>query len=194
MLRDSLRIIRDEHLTLAAVLQSIGLMIARGPKDDKDEFFNVLRAMLFYIDELPEQRHHPLESTLLFPLVEQRAPETCELIDRLEQEHARGESSVRELQHLLLAWELIGESRREPFEQAAKRYIAFYLEHMHQEESVILPAAKRVLEDSDWQRLDDAFELNRDPLSGKYPRDPIYDRLFTNIVNRAPAPIGTGPE
>lgn len=25
---------------------------------------------------------------------------------------------------------------------------------------------------------------------GKYPRDPACDRLFTRIVNRAPAPIG----
>jgi hypothetical protein len=25
-------------------------------------------------------------------------------------------------------------------------------------------------------------------------RDPMYDRLFTRIVMRAPAPIGVGPE
>ncbi len=192
--RDSLRIIRDEHLTLGAVLQSIGMMIARGPKKDSDGFFDVLRAMLFYIDELPEQRHHPLESRLLFPMVERHAPETAELIHRLEKEHSSGESAVRELQHLLLAWELIGESRRSRFEQAAKRYITFYLEHIQLEETVILPAAQRVFSEADWRALDEAFNLNRDPFSAKHPRDPVYERLFTLIVNRAPAPIGAGAE
>jgi hemerythrin-like domain-containing protein len=80
------------------------------------------------------------------------------------------------------------------FEEAAKRYQAFYLEHMRQEESVILPAALKVLSDSDWQEIDAAFETNCDPLTGKYPRDPAYDKLFTRIVTRAPAPIGLGED
>ncbi|NBX20402.1 MAG: hemerythrin domain-containing protein, partial [Betaproteobacteria bacterium] len=35
-------------------------------------------------------------------------------------------------------------------------------------------------------------EANRDPLATKGQRDPVYDRLFTRIVMRAPAPIGVG--
>jgi hypothetical protein len=31
------------------------------------------------------------------------------------------------------------------------------------------------------------------PLTGKYPREPLYDRLFTRITMHAPAPIGLGP-
>ena len=30
--------------------------------------------------------------------------------------------------------------------------------------------------------------------NGKYPRDPMYDRLFTRIVMRAPALIGLGED
>ena len=37
-----------------------------------------------------------------------------------------------------------------------------------------------------------AFATNCDPITGKYPRDPSYDRLLTHIVMRAPAPIGLG--
>ncbi len=119
-------------------------------------------------------------------------PETLELIARLDKDHANGESAVRELQHLLLAWELLGDSRRAVFDAAAKRYLTFYLEHMRLEETVILPAALKVLNDADWKELDAAFATNCDPLTGKYPRDPAYDRLFTRIVTRAPAPIGLG--
>jgi hemerythrin-like domain-containing protein len=190
----SIGIIRDEHATLAAMLRSLGMMVERGPGPDPQNFFDVLGAMLFYIDEFPERLHHPKESELLFPRVARLVPETQELIARLDKDHHKGEANVRELQHQLMAWQLIGDSRRAVFEEAAKRYQAFYLEHMRQEESVILPAALKVLSDSDWQEIDAAFETNCDPLTGKYPRDPAYDKLFTRIVTRAPAPIGLGED
>ncbi len=192
MSRESLRIIHDEHETLSAMLRSIGMMVDRGPGNDPENFFDVLRAMLFYIDEFPERLHHTKESELLFPPVARLAPETRETIDRLEKDHQRGEAAVRELQHLLLAWELIGDARRGAFDAAAKRYLAFYLEHMRLEETVILPVAQKVLTAADWAELDAAFATNCDPLTGKYPRDPVYDRLFTRIVSLAPAPIGLG--
>jgi hemerythrin-like domain-containing protein len=192
MTRESLRIIHDEHDTLSAMLRSIGMMVDRGPGNDPENFFDVLRAMLFYIDEFPERLHHTKESELLFPPVARLAPETREAIDRLEKDHQRGEAAVRELQYLLLAWELIGDARRGAFDAAAKRYLAFYLEHMRLEETVILPVAQKVLSDADWDELDAAFATNCDPLTGKYPRDPAYDRLFTRIVSQAPAPIGLG--
>ena len=192
MSRESLRIIHDEHDALSAMLRSIGMMVDRGPGNDPTNFFDVLRAMLFYIDEFPERLHHTKESELLFPPVAKLAPETRELIEKLEKDHQHGESAVRELQHLLLAWELIGDARRGAFDAAAKRYLAFYLEHMRLEETVILPVAQKVLSDSDWDELDAAFATNCDPLTGKYPRDPVYDRLFTRIVSLAPAPIGLG--
>jgi hemerythrin-like domain-containing protein len=103
-----------------------------------------------------------------------------------------GEKTVREVQHLLMAWELIGESRHQAFADAFKQYVDFYLEHMRLEETVILPEAEKVLTEADWKELDAAFEKNCDPLTGKYPPDPAYDRLFTRIVMRAPAPIGLG--
>lgn len=192
MLKSSLQIIRDEHSALAAMLRSLSMMVDRGPGDAPEQYFDVLRAMLFYIDEFPERLHHPKETQLLFPPVLKLAPETAEAIDRLEKDHAYSEVEVRVLQHHLLAWELLGESRRKTFEVAVRRYLEAYLAHMRLEETVILPAAERVLGEADWKALDAAFALNCDPLTGKYPRDPVYDRLFTHIVMHAPAPIGVG--
>jgi len=192
MAHESIRIIHDEHAALAAMLQSLRMMVQRGPGDGPEQFFDVLRAMLFYIDEFPERLHHTKESELLFPPVRARAAHLKDALDRLDHDHAQGEAAVRELQHLLLAWELLGESRRAAFEAAVKRYLDFYLEHMKLEETVILPEADKVLTAEDWKALDAAFATNCDPLTGKYPRDPLYDRLFTRIVMRAPAPIGVG--
>jgi hemerythrin-like domain-containing protein len=187
------QIIRDEHAALAAVLRSLQPLIEQGPGDQPERFFDVLRAMLFYIDEFPEKRHHPRESDLLFPKLARGAPELMPVIQRLEHDHLQGEARVRALQHLLLAWELIGESRREAFVEAVKEYVHFYLEHMRVEETRLLPVAERVLTPQDWAELARAWESARDPLAGGM-RDPNYDRLFTRIVLTAPAPIGVGPE
>ena len=188
----SLQIIRDEHLSLAAMLRSMNMMVERGPGDHPAQFFDMLRAMLFYIDEFPERLHHPKESGLLFPCVVRASPSVMAVVQKLESDHINGERSVRELQHLLLAWELLGEPRRTAFTAQCTRYTAFYLEHMRLEETLILPEAEKVLTDVDWKELDAAFEKNCDPLTGKYPPDPAYDRLFTHIVMRAPALIGLG--
>ena len=187
------QVIRDEHRALAAVLRSLQPLIRLGPGDQPERFFDILRAMLFYVDEFPERRHHPKESNLLFPRLARAAPELMPVIRRLEAEHMQGEGKVRNLQHLLLAWELVGESRRAAFVDAIDAYVRFYLEHMRVEETQLLPVAERVLAPADWDEISRAFEADRDPLAGGQ-RDPNYDRLFTRIVLAAPAPIGVGAE
>ena len=192
MSHPSLRIIRAEHAALAAMLRSLSMMLQRGPHNEPEQFFDVLRAMLFYIDEFPERLHHPKESQLLFPKVVRAAPHVQAAVEQLERDHQLGENAVRELQHQLLAWELLGVSRRATFEAAAAKYVSFYLEHMRLEEAVILPEAEKFLDAEDWRELDAAFASNCDPLIGRQPRDGIYERLFTRIVTTAPEPIGLG--
>jgi hemerythrin-like domain-containing protein len=188
----SIRIISDEHSVLSTMLKSIGLLLQRGPGDEPENFFDTMRAMLFYIAEFPERLHHPKESKLLFPRVARLVPETAPIIEKLERDHVQGLSAIRELQHLLLAWELIGASARAAFEKSIQHYMNFHREHIRLEEVEILPAARRALSAADWKELDAAFATNCDPFTGKYPRDPSYDRLFTHIMLRAPAPIGAG--
>ena len=187
----TLQIIRDEHAALAAILRSLIMLVDRGPQDEPERFFDVLRAMLFYIDEFPEKLHHPKETDLLFPKIERAAPELGPVIARLDVDHHNGEGRVRALQHQLLAWELLGDSRREAFVQSARTYVSFYLDHMRVEEAEVMPAAERLLTAEDWKELDQAFEASRDPLAGG-AREPAFDRLFTRIVMTAPAPIGVG--
>ena len=196
MNHEALRVIRDEHASLAAMLRSLMHVVTRGPdpesKGEHDRFFEVVRAMLFYIDEFPEKMHHPKESELLFPRVAKAAPHTVAVIDQLERDHHQGENRVRDLMYMLMAWEYLGETRREAFEQAVTQYISFYLEHMRLEEMVVMPEAEKHLSEADWHALNAAFATNQDPLNTRVPRDPQFDRLFTRIVMMAPSPVGLG--
>ena len=187
----ALRIIHDEHAALSAMLRSIVLLLGQHRRNGTLPDFAALRAMLFYVDEFPEQRHHRKESELLFPKLRARTAEAGAVLDRLDEDHARGESAIRELEHALLAFEMMGESRRADFEEAAQRYVDFYGQHMALEEGQILPLAEQVLTAQDWAELDAAFAANRDPRTGHEPEDD-YRALFSRIVNSLPAPLGLG--
>jgi hemerythrin-like domain-containing protein len=187
----TLTVIRDEHQALAAMLRSLSMLLAHSRREGKSPDFGLLRAMLFYIDEFPERLHHTKETQLLFPRLRERCPDLVPVLDALDADHEQGERAIRRLEHALLAFEVMGETRRADFEAAAERYVNFYLSHMGTEENVILPAAEQHLLPEDWAELDAAFERNRDPLTGHEPDDE-YRPLFTRILNTAPAPIGLG--
>lgn len=187
----SLTIMKDEHQALAAMLKSLPLLLAQAHRDGRPPDFALVRAMLFYIDEFPERLHHTKETELLFPKLRERVPALKDTLDRLDRDHAHGERGVRDLEHLLLAYEVMGEPRRAAFEQAVDRYIDNYLRHMAVEETEVLPAAVQHLSAEDWAQLDAAFAANKDPLTGHEPEDG-YRPLFQQILNRAPAPIGLG--
>jgi hemerythrin-like domain-containing protein len=187
----TLDIIHDEHQALAAMLRSLSMLLAHARRHAALPNFDVLRAMLFYIDEFPERLHHPKESELLFPVLRQRAPHLGAVLDKLDADHAKGELAIRGLEHALLAYEVMGASRRDTFEAAVQQYIGFYLEHMAVEEQELLPTARAVFTAEDWAALDAAFEANRDPLAGHEP-GAEYKELFHRIAMAAPAPIGLG--
>lgn len=193
MSQDALQIIHEEHTAIAAMLRSLKMLVEQGPGTQRQRFFEVLRSMLYYMDEFPERRHHVNESRLLFPMLMRGAPELRTVIERLEIDHEAGERKVRELQHLLIAWEVLGDRRREPFERALNDYVRFYLDHMRTEEKQLLPVAQRLMSQGEKLALDSAFERDRDPLAGG-EREPEYEALFSQIVLKAPAPIGLGDE
>ena len=187
----ALSIIREEHAAVSALLRSLRLLADQGPGEQRSRYFETVRAMLFYLDEFPERRHHPNESKLLFPMLLRTAPELQPVIEKLEADHALGEHRVRELQHMLVGWEFLGASRRAGFVAALQDYVRLYLQHMHVEEAHVLPQAARLLSPAQHAELDAAFASAHDPLaSGR--RDPAYEALFDRIVEQAPAPIGLG--
>ena len=190
----AIRVIRDEHAALVAVLRSISLLLSESRRRDVLPDLAPLRAMLFYIDAFPEKVHHIKESELLFPMLRKHTAEADTVLDRLDRDHAVSEAAVRDLQHQLLGVEMMSEGpdfadRVSRFEMAAQAYVKGYLEHIRIEEVSVLPIAERVLTAEDWVELDAAFLANRDPLT--QPNDE-YRPLFQRILMTLPAPLGLG--
>ena len=189
-------IILHEHRALSAMLRSIVLLLGEHRRHGTLPDFGALRAMLFYVDEFPEKLHHPKESRLLFPRLRGHSAHSDAVLDRLDHDHERGEHAIRGLEHALLGFEMMGETdqhepRRATFETAMTLYVRFYLEHMHIEETEVLPLAETLLGAGDWAELDDAFLANRDPLAG-YDAVAAYQALFKKILGALPGSGAVG--
>ena len=63
----SLRMIHDEHASLMAVLRSMGMLVERGPDEQPEVFFDLLRAMLFYMDEFLKSSTTPKKPNCCSP-------------------------------------------------------------------------------------------------------------------------------
>jgi hemerythrin-like domain-containing protein len=190
--RAALAIILAEHAALAAVLMSMTALVTEAQRRCRTPDFDALRAMLFYVGEFPERRHHVKETRMLFSRLREVAPDAHAVLDRLDHEHAQGEGRVRALEHELTAWQVLGEARRTRFERALDAYASFYLAHMRLEETEVLPLAERVFGDDDWRMVARAFGFHRDALTGAHP-DAVYARLFDTIIKAMPATLRPRP-
>lgn len=110
MTHPTLSIIRNEHGTLSAMLRSITLLLAENRRRGVLPDFSVLRAMLFYVDEFAERRHHTKESQLLFPRIRARCTDIADVLDRLDADHGHSEHAIRDLEHELLGFEMMGDA------------------------------------------------------------------------------------
>jgi hemerythrin-like domain-containing protein len=180
--------IREEHRSIAAVLHGLK-DLAREAQDARVKpDFAVFRAMLHYIDEFPEELHHPKEDQFLFPPIAARAPGAQALIDGLRREHQDGKRLIRELERSLVLFEDAWPAGAHDFRRAVDDYADFHWKHMRKEEEKLLPLAEKYLSAADWEVIDRAFDANLDPIAGVREQD--FRTLFTRIVSLAPAPIG----
>ena len=182
-------IIEDEHRTLAAVLHGFRYMVREIRAGRTQPDFELLRAMVYYVDAFPERAHHPKEEQFLFARLRARTGEADSLLDQLGREHEAGDSAIRALEKRLLAYEFGNEF--DEFARAAESYVEAYLSHMRNEENGILPLARKHLVATDWAEIGAAFAENVAPAAA--PGRTNFRTLFTRIVNLAPPPIGVGP-
>lgn len=182
--------IRDEHRSISAVLHALKHLALDAQDARVRPGFEAFRAMIRYIDEFPEQLHHPKEDQHLFARLLLRYPPAVALVERLQKEHAEGARLVRELERSLVFFEDAWPAGAKEFLATVDAYADFHWQHMSCEEREVLPLAERHLQPEDWAAIDVAFEANRDPIAGVREKD--FEALFTRIVNLTPAPIGFG--
>ena len=186
----AINIIKSEHRNLGAVLYSLEKLIDE-VDDGKQPEFALFHGLLTYIDRFLDHYHHPKENNFLFPRLLERAPQCEALIRELGHQHIEGEILFVEMLKALSAWEFSTQENYAVFRQAVLRYVEFERKHALTEERELLPRASEALEPEDWEVIDAAFAENEDPMFGDEATNE-FCKLFSQLVNRLPAPIGLG--
>ena len=186
---ESLDIIHDEHRALAAMLSGLRTLVTAIAAGRLQPDFDLLAAMIRYIDEVPEKLHHPKEDQYLFAKLRLRCPDALPYIEQLEEEHRHGGERIATLNAALRSYREQGEAAFTGFQQALTVYLAQEWQHMNTEEHKVFPLARQHLTEADWAEIDQAFLSNGNPWEGAAGE---YTALFSRIVNTAPAPVGLG--
>lgn len=188
----SINIIKGEHRNLAAVLFSMEKLIDECDQG-KQADYSVFHGLFTYIDRFLDRYHHPKENHYLFPRLLARAPDCKDLIEELGRQHREGEDLFMDMLKALSAFEFSGQNEYPKFRESVLKYACFQREHALKEELEILPLAQQVLETSDWEEIDAAFEENEDPMFGKQ-WDNEFSDLLSKLINSLPAPLGLGED
>ena len=189
---NALQVLKDEHATFAALLHGLRYLVRETRERGAPARFDVLGAIVYFMDTYSERIHHPRESEYLFPVLRARCPAAAPTLDRLEDEHRAGDASMRALEQALTRYRHGGPSEFGPFAVAADDYVELQLKHMSCEDREVLPLARDHLTAEEWSAIDEAFAGNGVPRFSPSATDG-YRALFTRIVAIAPPPIGVGP-
>ncbi len=156
----AIEIIKDEHRSMGAIVKGMQARVAAVKAGTEPLDVYLLRAMLDYIEMMPNRVHHPKEDEYLFRLLRRRAVEAAKVLDDLEAEHIRARELLATMRAALDATRESGGI--DELERALDAYAAFLWQHMKREEELILPLAERSLDAGDWLTIATAFQANRD--------------------------------
>lgn len=184
-------IIRSEHHRYAAVLHCLRGLIREIEKGRMEPDFTLFRSMFDYVEGFLERYHHPKEDQYLFKALRRRCAKAAEVLDRLERDHKHGNRELATLRESLAAYAREGAGSFDRFRAAALAFSDLQGRHAMTEESQVLPLAEEHLTDDDWATINAAFADHDDPLFGDKAKAE-FSKLFSKIVEMAPAPYGLG--
>jgi branched-chain amino acid transport system ATP-binding protein len=159
-MRTALHVIRDEHRSIGAVLKALTKQVGEAAAGTAPADYSLYGAMLDYLQAFPETLHHPKEDQFLFHRLRVRCPQSADLLDELEAQHASGAKALASLRTALA--EAVRSGDIHPFAAALGTYADFQWSHMRKEEEQVLPLAERELSAEDWAFIDAAFAVNRE--------------------------------
>jgi nucleotide-binding universal stress UspA family protein/hemerythrin-like domain-containing protein len=178
----ALGIIKDEHRSLAAVVNGLQSLAANSVATGQMPDFALIRAMLFYIQAFPERQHHPKEDEFLFARLRLRSSECDAVMAELAQQHRGGATALTGLSNAVTACETGQDLGGKELLSQVNQFAQSQWQHMHLEESIILPAASRYLQPDDWALIAHAFAGNADPRFAQESEDSFVS-LFSRLMN-----------
>ena len=170
-----------DHANIAKLLELLEseiLAIEVGKTPD----YSLLQDIMRYLNEYPDQFHHPLEN-LIFAQLERRDPKTRDAVGILVAEHINISVAGQNFNILLRTSNVDSVRVRARLRIAGFAYIRALREHMAEEERKMFPLAMEVLTKEDWQLVEKKANAITDPLFGDVIAED-YQELYKLIIER----------
>ena len=167
----------DHILRTLNLLEMQFLDLCRGKTPD----YSIMRSIIVYVQEYPEQVHHPLED-MIFSILLERVDEV-EFIQELITEHTQLEVVARKLRESLESLKS-GFTSMEELKQQLSRFLVGQRQHIYIEEVEVYPLVQSVLTKKDWKRLHSMIPILDDPAFGRRTRND-YKHLYREIKDKS---------
>jgi hemerythrin-like domain-containing protein len=98
--------------------------------------------------------HHATEDSLIWPLLHERVTLHQELVDRMEMQHHALDATLAEVTGRLTAWEeSAAEIDRFLLADSIADHQRVLLEHLHDEEELVMPLVEEHLDPAEWEKV-----------------------------------------
>jgi hemerythrin-like domain-containing protein len=157
-----IQILLEEHRNIDKLLLVLEHELEVFDRSEEPDY-EILRAVIEYFQDYPENCHHPKED-VVFEKLKLRDPAAAARIGDAEAEH---KIETQRLRRLVEAVEEILAGReflRQTFHDVAFDFIKHQRQHMDKEERLLFPAAVQRLRPEDWAAIDARLEDRKDPL------------------------------
>ena len=141
--------------------------------------YSLMRNIIVYIQEYPEQMHHPLED-MIFSILLERVDD-ADTVQKLMSEHTRLEVVTRELRESLEALSS-GAVSTDQLKKQLSDFLVGQRQHIYTEETEVYPLVRESLTDEDCRQLENMSSIIDEPIYGRKTRHD-YERLNRAIEN-----------
>ncbi len=171
--------LHEDHANLAKLLDALERQLGLFDEGETPDY-DIVRGAVNYCLDYPDLYHHPKEDSVLEHL-KAADPVAAAAIGDLAAEHRDLAALTRRFADAIEAIPQDIQVPRGPFEEAARRFLEAYREHMNKEERECLPAARRALGAADWAEIDARLSQPEDPLFGA-PGEERFAVLHQDIL------------
>ena len=165
---------------LLELLDELTQKIERSSHRRSSSQLSLFKAILRYMTEVCDPRHHAFEDRLIDILQQRSLTPEAELLE-FSAAHKSLKRDVKALQRCVERAESKDGQAFSALRHATLKYVDTLRQHIALEESVLFPLARKVIRKSEWRKL--ALPAQPDPLFGKSTGEP-YLALFTYLTRR----------
>lgn len=167
----------DHILRKLNLLEMQYLDLCRGKTPD----YSLMRSIIVYIQEYPEQIHHPLEDMIFSILLKRK--DDVHFVQDLIADHTKLEVVTRKLRESLESLSG-GTVSKEELKKQLSEFLDRQRRHIYFEETEVYPLIQSVLTKEDWKQLYSAVPVLDEPMFGRRTRED-YERLYREIEDRS---------